>query len=309
MPHNTSTSLWRPGNLLAAFGVLLMKGSARLPLSWSRGIGKFIGSVVAIIFPYRRHVALTNLRLCLPELTEKERKDLLFRHYQSMGIGLFELAAAWYKPVEKLEEWSTVTGLEHLEAVAESGRGALLLTAHFTTLEISGRLLLNKRPFSCLYRRPDQPVIAKAMTEARKSRMNRVIHWNETNDLIRALRDGEFIWYAPDQGKRMKYSAILPFFGVPAVTNTATGRLARLGKAAIVPFLGYRDAKGHYHVEIYPELKDIPSEDPDADAVKINQLIESFIRKAPDQYFWLHRRFKKRGAGFEDVYAKSGRGK
>jgi KDO2-lipid IV(A) lauroyltransferase len=306
MPRNPSTSLWRPGNLLASIGILLMKGSARMPFAWSRSIGKAIGSVAAVIFPYRKHVALTNLRLCFPDMSEKERRALLFRHYQSMGMGVFELAAAWYKPVEKIEKISTVTGLEHLEAVAKSGRGALLLTAHFTTLEIGGRILLSKRPFSCLYRKPEQPVIAKAMTEARSSQMNRVIHWNEPNELIRALREGEFVWYAPDQGKRMKYSAILPFFGVPAVTNTATGRLARLGKAAIVPFIGYRDAEGHYRVEIYPELEDIPSKDPDADAVAINHLIESFVRKAPDQYFWLHQRFKKRGPEYEDVYAKVG---
>lgn len=305
MPHNTSTSLWRPGNLLAAFGVLLMKASSRLPLSWSRGIGKGIGTVAALVFPYRRHIALTNLRLCFPDMPEKGRRKLLYRHYQSMGMGMFELAAAWYKPTEEIEVYSTVSGLEHLEAVAASGRGALLLTAHFTTLEIGGRILLNNRPFSCLYRKPDQPVIAKAMTEARQSRMNRAIHWNETNDLIRALREGEFIWYAPDQGKRMKYSAILPFFGVPAVTNTATGRLARLGKAAIIPFFGYRDGNGHYHVEVLPELEDIPSKDPEADAVQINQLLESFIKRAPDQYFWLHKRFKKRGEGYEDVYARS----
>jgi KDO2-lipid IV(A) lauroyltransferase len=309
MPHNTSTSLWRPGNFLAAIGILLLKASARLPFSWSLALGKAIGSVAAVLFPYRKRVGLTNLRLCFPDMTEKERRKLLYQHYQAMGMGVFELGAAWYKSDAALREVSTVTGLEHLEAVEKSGRGALLLTAHFTTLEIGGRILITHRPFSCLYRRPDQPVIAKAMTEARTSRMNRVIHWNEPNELIKALREGEFVWYAPDQGKRMKYSAILPFFGVPAVTNTATGRLARLGKAAIVPFVGYRDRKGHYHVEIQPELKDIPSDDPDADAVAINHLIESYIRKAPDQYFWLHRRFKKRGPEFENVYASRSRPK
>lgn len=309
MPHNPSTSLWRPGNLLAALGIALLKAGARLPFRVSLAIGKAVGSIAAIAFPYRRRVALTNLRLCFPEITEKERRRLLFQHYQAMGMGVFELGASWYKPDEEIREVSTVTGLEHLEAVAQSGRGALLLTAHFTTLEIGGRILLTHRPFSCLYRKPDQPVIARAMTEARTSRMSRVIHWNEPNELIRALREGEFVWYAPDQGKRMKYSAILPFFGVPAVTNTATGRLARLGKAAIVPFFGYRAPDGQYHVEIYPELVDIPSADPEADAVAINQLIESFIRKAPDQYFWLHRRFKRRGPDHEDAYARPGRGK
>lgn len=286
-----------------------MKASARLPLRASLAIGKAIGSIAAIAFPYRRRVGLTNLRLCFPAMTDKARRKLLFQHYQAMGMGVFELAAGWYKSDEELRQVSTVTGLEHLEAVAQSGRGALLLTAHFTPLEIGGRILITHRPFSCLYRRPDQPVIAAAMTKARSSRMNRVIHWNEPNELIRALREGEFVWYAPDQGKRLKYSTILPFFGVPAVTNTATARLARLGKAAIVPFFGYRDPDGHYHVEIYPELENMPSADPEADAVVINQLIESFIRKAPDQYFWLHRRFKRRGPGYEDVYARRGSGK
>lgn len=304
MPRNTSTSLWRPGNLLAACGILLMKAGAQLPLRWTRAIGKAIGSVAAVVFPYRRQVALTNLRLCFPEMSEKERRRLLFRHYQSMGMGIFELAAAWWKPDSAFAEISTVTGLEHLEAVRQSGRGALLLTAHFTTLEIGGRILLNHAEFSCLYRKPDQPVIARAMTEARKSRMRKVIHFDEMNELIRALREGECIWYAPDQGKRLKYSALIPFFGVPAVTNTATGRIARMGKAAILPFVGYRQADGHYRVEILPELTGIPSKDPEADALAINHLIEDFVRKAPDQYFWLHRRFKRRGPDYEDVYAK-----
>jgi KDO2-lipid IV(A) lauroyltransferase len=156
--------------------------------------------------------------------------------------------------------------------------------------------------FSCLYRKPNQPVIAKVMTRLRENRMRRVIHFDQMNELIRALREGEFIWYAPDQGKRIKYSAVLPFFGVPAVTNTATGRIARMGRAAILPFFGYRREDGTYQVDIYPEITEIPSRDPEADAIRINQLIEEFVRKAPEQYFWLHRRFKRRGPQYEDVY-------
>lgn len=303
MARKTSTSLWRPGNLLAAFGILFLKASARLPLGFTRALGKGIGSIAAVVFPYRKQVALTNIRLCFPEMPEKERRRLVFRHYQAMGMGIFELGAAWYKTDEELARISTVTGLEHLEALKKSGRGALLLTAHFTTLEIAGRILLAQSEFSCLYRKPDQPVIAKAMTTARASRMRKVIHFDEMSELIRALRSGEIIWYAPDQGKRLKYSAIIPFFGVPAVTNTATSRIAKMGKAAILPFVGYREPNGHYRIEILPEMEGIPSEDAEADALAINHLIEDFVRKAPDQYFWLHRRFKRRGPEYEDVYS------
>jgi KDO2-lipid IV(A) lauroyltransferase len=270
----------------------------------TRGFGKALGTLAGILFPFRRRVGLINLRLCFPDWTEKERRRLLFRHYQSMGMGIFEMAAAWYKPDLPVKRIADVKGLEHLEAVQASGRGALLLTAHFTTLEMTGRALLVHRPFSCLYRKPNQPYIARVMTECRTRRMRRVIHFDKMPELVRALRDGEFVWYAPDQGKRIKYSDILPFFGVPAITNTATGRIASMGRAAILPFFGYRDDNGRYQIEILPELTDIPSDNPHSDAIAINHLIEDFIRRAPEQYFWLHRRFKARGHPHPDPYAR-----
>lgn len=309
MPRNTSTSLWRPGNALAALGMLFLRLTARLPLTWMRAAGKALGSVAAVVWPYRRHVGLTNLRLCFPEMSEKERKRLLFRHYQAMGMGVFELGAAWFKPWGAMRKVTKITGLEHLEALRESGRGALMVTAHFTTLEIAARCLLEEYKFSCLYRKPNQPYVAEVMTKVREARVNQVIHFNEMPALIRALRGGDFVWYAPDQGKKLKYSAVLPFFAEPAVTNTATGRIAKMGKAAIVPYFGYREADGTYRLEIYPELTGLPTDDPEADAVAINRILEGFILRAPEQYFWLHRRFKRRGPDYPDAYARSGRDK
>lgn len=303
MARKHSTSLWLPANLMAALGICLLKAAARIPLPRGQAIGRRIGNIAYTLFPYRRHIAATNLRLCFPELSEEERRALLKRHYQAMGIGIFELAAAWYKPQGELNSAAEVVGLENLQQVAENGRGALLLTAHFTTLEIAGRILLGHHAFSCLYRKPNQPVIAAEMTRQRERRMREVIHFDQMPELIRALRAGEMIWYAPDQGKRIKYSALVPFFGEPAVTNTATGRIARMGRAAIVPFFGYRLPDGRYRIEILPELTDLPTDDEEADALAINQLIEQYIRKAPDQYFWLHKRFKRRGEGLPDVYA------
>lgn len=304
MAKQKSTSLWRPGNALAALGILILKGSARLPMPWLQAAGRAIGRIAYVLFPYRKDVARTNIRLCFPDMPAEEQKELLYKHYQAMGIGLFELAAAWYKPSDELRAMAEVHGLEHLEAVEKSGRGALLLTTHLTSLEIGGRILLTHRGFSCLYRKPNQPVIAREMTESRHRLMRQVIHQDEMQDLIRALRSGEMIWYAPDQGKRIKFSEVLPFFGVPAVTNAATGRIAKMGKAAIIPFMGRRLPDGTYRVDIYPEMKDIPSGDPTEDAIKVNHVLEDFIRKAPEQYFWLHKRFKNRGEGYEDVYAK-----
>jgi KDO2-lipid IV(A) lauroyltransferase len=304
MAKPTSTSLWRPGNALMALGILLLKLSARMPMSFLQFIGKALGSMVYYVFPFRKRVALVNLKLCFPELSEKERRRLAFRHYQSMGMGIFELAAAWFKPDKEIQAVGEIKGMEHVKAVEESGRGIVLLTAHFTTLEYYGRLFLINRSFSCLYRNPNQPILAREMTRIRKSRMYRVIHMDEINEFIKTLRDGRIVWYAPDQGKKIKFSEVLPFFGVPAVTNTATGRLARMGKSAILPFFGYRLPNGRYQLEVFPEVTDVPSGDPATDGILINKVIEKMIRKAPEQYFWLHKRFKRRGEGYPDVYKK-----
>lgn len=275
---------------------------SRIELSSLQKLGSAIGSFAHAVAPVRRDVARVNIATCFPELSAKEQAQLVRRHYQAMGIGIFELGAGWYQPWERLAPYAEVVGLEHMEAVRASGRGALMLSAHFTTLEISGRILNEHRQFSCLYRKPNQARIAAEMTAVREGAMHRTIHREKMNELVRALRDGEFVWYAPDQGQRIKYSALLPFFGVPAVTNTATGRIARMGKAAILPFVGLRQPDGRYRVEIFPEQSGLPSDDAEADALRVNGIIESFIRKAPEQYFWLHKKFKGRGPDFPDLY-------
>lgn len=304
MAKSTSTSLWRPANALSLMGLCLLKALSRLPMGWLLKLGKSLGSLVFYVFPYRKRIALVNLRLCFPEMDERERRRLIYKHYQAMGMGIFELGAAWYKPMEEIQDLFEIIGLEHYDEVVASGRGALLLTGHFTTLEMIGRALVTHRPLSCLYREPDQPVFAREMTRLRTSGMQSVIHMDEIREMIRALRKGEIIWYTPDQGKKIKYSAVLPFFGVPAVTNTATTRIANLGKADILPFVGYRLPNGKYRVEILNELEHLPTNDPESDAVEINKMIEKLVSRAPEQYFWLHKRFKRRGPGYEDVYAR-----
>lgn len=304
MPRKHSTSLWLPANLLATLGILLLKAAGKLPLAWGQALGRWLGRAAYLIFPYRKRIAAINVRICFPELSEREQKAIVHAHYEAMGIGIFELAAAWYKPAAELQSMAEIIGLEHIKEISATGRGTLLLTAHFTTLELMGRILSTYHSFSCLYRKPNQPVIAAEMTRCRDKMISGTIHFDQIQDLIRALRDGQTVWYAPDQGKRIKYSALVPFFGEPAITNTATGRIARMGRAAIIPFFGYRKPDGRYRIEVLPEMTAIPSGDDEADALAINQLLESYIRKAPEQYFWLHKRFKRRGPDLPDVYAR-----
>jgi KDO2-lipid IV(A) lauroyltransferase len=132
--------------------------------------------------------------------------------------------------------------------------------------------------------------------------MSVAVHFDDLRNLVRALRAGHTIWYAPDQGKRTKLSEILPFFGVPAITNTATGKITEMTNAPVVPYFAKREADYSYTLTILPALENFPTTDGAADAVRINQLIEEYVRQAPEQYFWVHKRFKARGPGYPEVY-------
>lgn len=249
----------------------------------------------------RRPVVLVNLRLCFPEKSETEIRALGLAHFEALVYGLFETTAGWWEPLDQLPP-HRIVGVEHLERALAAGRGVVVLTAHFTTLEICGVYLTARLPVGCLYREPKNPVAAGPMRRHRERVASIAVHHDDLKGLIRALRGGHAIWYAPDQGKRTPGAEVLPFFGVPAVTNTATAKIARMTGSAVIPYFARREADGSYTLTIHPPLEAFPSDDLIADALRINRLIEDNIRLAPEQYFWVHRRFKARGAGFPEVY-------
>jgi len=263
----------------------------------ARGLGWFAFHVLRI----RRRVVFVNLQLCFPEKSPAEIHALARAHYDSLALGLFEVCAGWWSPRKELPPFKIV-GLENLTRAAAHGRGVILLTAHFTTLEICGRFMADTVPVGCLYRDPNNPVIAHLMRKNREAGMAIAVHFDDLRGLVRALRAGYTIWYAPDQGKRTKLSEILPFFGVPAITNTATGKITEMTGSPVVPYFARREANGTYTLTILPALENFPTADGAADAVRINRLIEEYVRQAPEQYFWVHKRFKARGPGYPEVY-------
>ena len=277
-----------------------------MPFDQAMAIGQGLGQLAWHIAPFRKRVAAVNLRLCFPDWTPAARQKLLRQHYEAMGMAIAELAFAWFPSAssqEALLPRARVEGLEHLDAARAAGQGVLLLTAHFTTLELNAWVLNQHRKFSALYRPPNHPVFARVMTERRAVQMERIVPLEDTRGLFKALRQGHQVWYAPDQGRKIKESALVPFFGEPARTNTATGRIAQLGRAQVIPFFARRTPKNGYKITIQPPLENFPTEDPLADTARVNQLIEQAIRAAPEQYFWLHKRFKKRGEALPDPYA------
>ncbi len=275
-----------------------------LPYRAGLAIGASLGGVLRRLLTGRRRVAARNIAVCLPELSADERHDLLVRHFRSLGMAVTETALSWWAPDEKLEPLCEVDGLHHLEKALEGGRGAILLSAHFTTLEIGARLLSMATKLHVMYRRHENPLFEEIMRRNRARRAEKAIRRQDVRGMLRSLKSGRPVWYAPDQSRAGKYASLVPFFDVPAVTNTATTRIARMSRAPVLPFFPERlpDGRG-YRIVIGAPLDEYPTDDAEADALRFNRLIEQRVRARPEQYYWVHRRFKGRGPDLPDVYA------
>ncbi|GAB5561733.1 MAG: LpxL/LpxP family Kdo(2)-lipid IV(A) lauroyl/palmitoleoyl acyltransferase [Synoicihabitans sp.] len=273
----------------------------KLPWPIKRGLAATVGQLIYFVVPVRRRVAFTNLRIAFPELSDPELRRLARAHYRSLALGLFETCAAWWSPSNRLPKYE-IRGREHLEAAAAAEQGALVLTAHVTLLEMGARIINEQFTFCALYRDPNNPVVAEIMRRSREHHLRHAIPFEDLRGLVRALKEGNMVWYAPDQAKRTKMSELIPFFGEPAITNVATSRIAKMSSCCVVPYYAHRDAHGTYILEAYPAWENFPSGDHTADAQRVNDFIESQVRQNPDQYFWVHKRYKRRGDDLPDVY-------
>lgn len=273
----------------------------QLPWGLRRPLAAALGTFIYYVVPVRRRVVWVNLRLAFPELTETARRRLARAHFRSLALGLFETCAAWWSPGRRLPR-HRIVGLEHLHAAAASGRGALVLTAHLTLLELGARVINELVDFDALYRDANNPVVAAIMRRNREHHLKRAIPFEDLRALVRALKAGDLVWYAPDQGKSTKMSELLPFFGEPAITNVATSRIAQMSGCLVVPYFARRLPDHSYELEVFPPWENFPSGDHTADARRVNQFIEEQVRRAPEQYFWVHKRYKRRGPDLPDVY-------
>jgi len=275
-----------------------------LPYRLQLGIGKLLGRIAHRFARERRAISRRNIELCFPELSPAERDALALAHFESLGMSIIELGLGRWASDEKLLAMTRIEGAEHIRNATDRGVGVILLSAHFTTLEISGRVLsLNSPPFDAVYRKNRSEFMTEILRTNRERSARGTIEKNDIKSMVRSLREGTPVWYAPDQSYNRKQSALLPFFGVPSMTNTATGTLARLGRAVVVPFFPRRLPKGGYVLSILPPVEGIPSEDPIEDTKKYLKILEDQVRLCPEQYYWVHRKFKNRPEPLPDPYA------
>ena len=276
---------------------------SHLPFAWQLAMGRIIGRTFQRLAGRRRAIAATNLALCLPELPASEREKLLAEQFISMGIGVMEMAISWWAPARRLKKHARIEGLQYLQAALDRGKGVILLSAHFTTLEIGGRLLALHAPFHVMYREHKNAALDRVMKAARMRHFGKAIPRGDLRGMLKSLQDNMPVWYAPDQDYGREQSLFVPFFGLPAASITATSRLARISGAAVVPFFPTRlpGTRG-YRLTLYPPLDDFPGSNIEQDTRRINEIIEARIREQPGQYLWAHRRFKNRPAGEAEIY-------
>lgn len=295
---------WTPNYWPVWLGLGLLRAVCLLPIPVALAIGRGIGRLVYRLGDNRRAIVCRNIELCFAELSAPERHALVRAHFDALGMSLIEMGMGRWVSDRKLAAITTIEGLENLRKAVDDGRGIILLSAHFTTLELSGRVLsLNCPPFDAVYRRNRSDFMTEILRTGRERSAAATIEKRDIKAMVRSLRKGRPVWYAPDQSYNRKGSEVVPFFGVPTMHTTATSTLARLGKAITLPYFPRRMPDGRYVLRILPPLTDFPGDDAIADTMKYVHVLEEHVRSCPEQYFWVHRKFKGLPDEYPDFYA------
>lgn len=275
---------------------------AQLPVPVNQAIGRGFGHLFWWFAHSRKRYAAINIALCFPELDAETQAKMVRGVIMSCGLSIAETAMGLWGQKNKMRNRYSISGLEHIAKAQAEGKGILLCGSHLTTIDISGRIMAYHIVADVLYRPDPNPLMSHAIAKARGRVNGNAIHRDDTRQLIKNLRKGHIVWYAPDQDYGRDHSVFAPFFGIQAATVVGTARIAKISGCVVIPFFCFREPHGNYRLEIHPALENFPSGDDVVDATRINKLIEDAVRQAPDQYLWVHRRFKTRPPGEPGFY-------
>lgn len=268
-----------------------------MPWSLRMLAGRGIGLALYHFGRDRRYVAQVNIRLCFPELSAPEQQALVRQSFLDNGIGLIETATSWLRSSDYFSRLVTIRGLDVLQQAHARGRGVLLVGAHYSTLDLGGRLFSLVAPLACTYRPNKNPLFNAFMVRGRRNNC-RLFDRRDIRGAFRYLRENGILWYAPDQDYGADHAVFAPFFGQQAATITATSRFARHNHSPVVIVRHHRLTHRKGYEMAFTEAPDgFPSGDDVADATAINRVLEAAIRQYPAQYLWMHKRFKTQPGG------------
>jgi KDO2-lipid IV(A) lauroyltransferase len=294
---------WHPKYWPMWISLGLLRVAALFPYRAQLFMGRILGKIIQYLSRSKRRVIDINLQLCFPEKSQFERDKIRNGCYQNIGLALLEMAMCWWWSERRLKPLIEIRGQEHIDAVLQSGRGVILLTGHFTSLEIGGRLFTLSIPLQAMYRTQKNRLFDSYLYTRRNSYLENMISRKNTRQMIKGIKNLIPTWYAPDQNFSNEKNVFVPFMGVQTATISAGSRIAQSSGAAMLPFYPERKKDGSgYIVWIEPPLENFPSGDDETDATAINVVIEKFVRRNPEQYMWIHKRFKTRPPGEPDIY-------
>jgi len=283
-------------------GLVVLTALARLPLGPLRMVGGVLGTLAWWLARPRRHVTLVNLRLCFPDLTERERRRIGHAHFRWFMRSILERFIFWFGPADRIR---ALVRIEHREILdAHAGRPMIILAPHFVALDAGGLRLAMESRFVTMYQRQKNPVFDAAMRRGRQRFPGKVLSRQDgVRAAVREMRDGTPFYYLPDMDLGARDAIFVPFFGVPAATVTATARLAQLTGAVVIPFVTLM-TPGGYVGRFHPPWEGYPGDDLEAATRRMNAFIEERVREAPEQYLWSHKRFKTRPQGAPGPYRR-----
>jgi KDO2-lipid IV(A) lauroyltransferase len=271
-----------------------------LPLSVLSACGNALGSAFFVLARRRRHIVLVNLRLCFPELDDEQRRQLAKAHFRVLGRSVLERSLLLWGRPQRLSRLIRVEGEERMRTLLAAGQPVLMLTPHFVGLDAGGAGIAMRFDSASIYAEQSNPVFDRLLLRGRRRFGDQLLLSRDESvrASIRAMKAGRPLYYLPDMDFGRKDSIFVPFFGVLAATVPGLSRLARLAGAAVVPCVT-RILPGSegYAVTVGEPWQDFPTDDVEADTRRMNAWIEAAVRTMPEQYYWVHRRFKTRPAG------------
>lgn len=279
-----------------------------LPIPVLQSAGSALGIFIYRVVPSRRRAARINLKQAYPDYSDEQIDELNKKSFRSLGISIFETGISWFTNSEQLQKICQIEGKEHLDQAMAENRGVLLLTGHFTTLEMGGHLIgTYVDRYNAVFKRAHDPLFNALMVHYRSKMGDELIETRNVRAIIKGLKSGHATWFGPDQDFADQDVVFTPFLGGIASTLTATAKIAKMTGAAVVPFYPVRLEKGKgYKIIVLPAMENFPSGDIEADSARVNRTIERMVYDCPEQYLWSHKRFKTQPDGADrstNIYA------
>jgi Kdo2-lipid IVA lauroyltransferase/acyltransferase len=290
--------------MLARLGIFILWLIHFLPFRVIVWMGVGLGVLLHTFGKKRRRIATINLQKCFPAMSNEQRAKLVREHFKMFGRGLMERTVLWWGSAGRISNLIRVEGVEHFEAI--KNKPSILLTPHFVGMDAGGQWIAQHTDTVCMYANQRSLYLTNLLLKKRSRFRNQRLYSRQQGlrPILKGMREGMPFIYPPDQDQGVKDGAFIPFFGIPTATMTSVPRLAKMTGAKVVPSITrVLPGAAGYVLTFYPAWENFPSGDDIADARRMNEFIEQRILEMPEQYFWLHKRFKTRPEGEKSFYA------